>query len=87
MFCLANTSSPSARSRSRMIAALDGFVAFATLESYGVVDARDDAICELASERLLRARKRAAARAACDERAIPSPRPLTRRTAPLAGKR
>ncbi len=87
MFWSTNTAQPSYKRQSGVISALDGLVAFATLESYGVVDARDDASCDLASARLLRARKRAAVRAACGGQAIPSLRPLSRRTAPLAGKR
>jgi len=87
MFWSLNSAHAANRRQSGVISALDGLVAFATLESYGVVDGRDDARCDLASERLLRARKRATARAACGELEFPSPPSRNRRTASLTGKR
>lgn len=87
MFWSLNTAHTANRRQSGVISALDGLVAFATLESYGVVDGRDEASCDLASARLLRARKRATARAACGKLELPSPTSRDRRTASLTGKR
>lgn len=70
MFWSITNTHTSAQQRSAVITALDGFVAFATLESYGVVDGRDDQLCDLALERRLRARRRAAARQSCSEGVI-----------------
>ena len=87
MFWSLNSAHAANRRQSGVISALDGLVAFATLESYGVVDGRDAASCDPASERLLRARKRATARAACGELELPSQTSRDRRPASLAGKR
>jgi len=70
-----------------VISALDGLVAFATLESYGVVDARNAAGCDLALERRLRARRRAAARLRCAASGATRTPVLSRRAAPLTGQR
>ena len=84
MFCLTNPSNRPRRQRSSLIAALDGIVAFATLESYGVVDKRDIPPCEVAEERILRAERRASARSRLDQRCHPKPQARSIRRSGIA---
>ena len=65
MFWSTKTTPTHAQQRSTVISALDGLVAFATLESYGVVDGRDQQYRDVSLDRWLRARRRAAKRHSC----------------------
>ena len=87
MFWSTNTAHPTESGTSSLISALDGLVAFATLEQYGVVDGRDTPTRDRAADRARRARRRAVMRSDClNERSLDSA-PRERRAASLAGPR
>jgi len=86
MFCSTTTTHTSNQHRSSLISALDGFVAFATLESYGVIDGRDAPARDLALERRLRARRRDRARVLCAANGSAATRRHGGRAAPLTGQ-
>jgi hypothetical protein len=87
MFWSTNKAHHTTPTKSTVISLLDGIVALATLESYGVVDGRDAPSCDIEQERRARARKRSAARVSCDDRRSSETSPHSSRAARLAGQR
>jgi hypothetical protein len=87
MFWSTKTAHPTERASCAVISLLDGLVAFATLESYGVVDGRDERPSDLARDRARRARRRAALRADCLAERAPQANPRERRGAAVTGLR
>ncbi len=87
MFWSTKTALSAERANRTVISVLDGLVAFATLESYGVIDGRHEGPSDLAAGRARRARQRAMIRADCvAERALQAD-PRERRGAPVTGLR